>query len=188
MADEEKTTEEGTAEEGGGRERSALVRVVLDGLKAALPDLEPAVEIDDWVVVQVPAERWREVAQTLRDDERLNFNYLSNISAVDYQEKGFQVVYHLVSIPSNRKLTVKIDAPGGREAPEVPSVTDLWPTADWHEREAWDLMGVRFTGHPNLKRILMREDWVGHPLRKDYVDDRPPRERVRKEDWDAAVR
>lgn len=155
---------------------------LVDDLRAALPGLEPAVRSDGWVELNVPRERWLDVAQTLRDDPRLGFDYLSMVSAVDYMEKGFQVVYHLLALLANKKLVVKVDAPE-RDNPVVPSVVSIWPTANFHEREAWDLMGVRFEGHPNLKRILMREDWVGHPLRKDYVDERPPRERVTRETY-----
>jgi len=161
---------------------SPEVQRVVDGLRAVLPELEPVVRDDGWVEVKVPRERWLSIAQTLRDDERLGFDYLSLISAVDYKEKGFQVVYHLLSLMANKKLVVKVDAPE-RDNPVVPSVVSVWPTANFHEREAWDLMGVRFEGHPNLKRILMREDWVGHPLRKDYVDQRPPRERTTRETY-----
>lgn len=155
---------------------------LVDDLRAALPGLEPAVRSDGWVELNVPRERWLDVARTLRDDPRLGFDYLSMVSAVDYMEKGFQVVYHLLALLANKKLVVKVDAPE-RDNPVVPSVVSIWPTANFHEREAWDLMGVRFEGHPNLKRILMREDWVGHPLRKDYVDERPPRERVTRETY-----
>lgn len=159
-----------------------LMQSIVDAMAAAFPDLETTARDDGWVEAVVPKERWAEVAQTLRDDPNLNFDYLSMVSAVDYEEKGFQVVYHLLSLMANKKLVVKVDAPE-RDDPVVPSVVHIWPTADFHEREAWDLMGVRFEGHPDLRRILMREDWVGHPLRKDYVDDRAPRERKTKENY-----
>lgn len=181
MADEQRNErqEHGPAE---APPLSPEVRRLVDDLRAAFPDLEPVVRSDGWVELRVPRERWLEVARRLRDDERLGFDYLSLISAVDYKEKGFQVVYHILSLLANKKLVVKVDAPE-RDNPVVPSVVSVWPTADFHEREAWDLMGVRFEGHPNLKRILLREDWVGHPLRKDYVDERPPRERVTRETY-----
>lgn len=182
MADErisENLEEKGTA---AAPPLSPEVQRIVDGLRAALPELEPVVRGDGWVEVKVPRERWLEIATTLRDDERLGFDYLSMVSAVDYKEEGFQVVYHLLALMANKKLVVKVDAPE-RDNPSVPSVVSIWPTADFHEREAWDLMGVRFEGHPNLKRILMRDDWVGHPLRKDYVDERPPRERTTRESY-----
>lgn len=139
--------------------------------------------IDPFVVVA--AADLLEVCRFLRNDERLQFSILNCISGVDYLEPdpkkapkaGFEphleVVYHLSSFRHRHRLVVKVmlprwknDKPG--ELPEVPSVTSLWRTADWHEREVYDLSGVYFTGHPELTRILLAEDWVGHPLRKDY--------------------
>lgn len=140
--------------------------------------------VDPWV--EVEASALLDVCRFLRDDERLQFNALQCISGVDYLEPDpkkakraafdphFEVVYHLSSYPQRHRLTLKVilprwkgDQPG--QLPEVPSVTSLWSTADWHEREVFDLSGVHFTGHPNLRRILCPEDWVGHPLRKDYA-------------------
>lgn len=161
-------------------------QTVLDVIKAKFASLEPTYVSDEWVEVSVPPALLLEVGQFVRDDERLQFNFLSSVSAVDYGDTGFQVVYHLVSLPEGRrKLVIKTVPEGDRDNPQVDSVVSLWPTADWHEREAFDLMGIRFNGHPDLRRILMREDWVGHPLRKDYVDERLPRERQAKEDWEA---
>lgn len=160
------------------------VRLVMQTVSEAFPALEVRHKEDEWVEVRVPPQDLPTVARFLRDDERLQFNFLSSISAVDYEEKGFEVVYHLISLPDGRrKIVLKVVPDGTRDDPHVPSVVSVWPTANWHEREAWDLMGIRFTGHPDLRRILLREDWVGHPLRKDYVDERPPRERQYKEDW-----
>lgn len=160
------------------------VRLVMQTVSEAFPALEVRHKEDEWVEVRVPPQDLPTVARFLRDDERMQFNFLSSISAVDYEEKGFEVVYHLISLPDGRrKIVLKVVPDGTRDDPHVPSVVSVWPTANWHEREAWDLMGIRFTGHPDLRRILLREDWVGHPLRKDYVDERPPRERQYKEDW-----
>ena len=139
--------------------------------------------IDPFVVVDAPA--LVEVGRFLRDDPRLGFDILACISGVDYLEPdpkkapkaGFaphlEVVYHLQSFRHKHRLTVKLILPRWKddkkgELPEVPSVTPLWRAADWHEREVYDLSGVWFTGHPDLTRILLAEDWVGHPLRKDY--------------------
>jgi NADH-quinone oxidoreductase subunit C len=139
--------------------------------------------IDPFVVVEpgdLPA-----VCRFLRDDPRLRFELLVNISGVDYLEPdpkkapkaGFdphvEVVYHFQSFTHKHRFTVKVLLPRWqgdqpRALPEVPSVAGLWRTADWHEREVYDLCGVRFIGHPDLTRILLSEDWVGHPLRKDY--------------------
>jgi NADH-quinone oxidoreductase subunit C len=139
--------------------------------------------IDPFVVVD-PANLV-EVCRFLKDDHRLRFDLLNCISGVDYLEldpkkapkAGFEphteVVYHLSSFRHKHRFVLKLvlprwkdDKPGA--LPEVPSVSSVWRTADWHEREVYDLSGVYFTGHPELTRILLAEDWVGHPLRKDY--------------------
>lgn len=139
--------------------------------------------LDPFIVVE-PADLF-EVAQFLRDDSRLRFEFLNCISGVDYLEPdvkkapkaGFEphleVVYHFSSFTHKHRLVVKLILPRWKdgkvgELPEVPSLTPLWRTADWHEREVYDLSGVWFEGHPDLRRILTSEDWVGHPLRKDY--------------------
>ena len=139
---------------------------------------------DPFAVVE-PA-RLEDLCTFLRDDPRTRFEMLNDLSGVDYLEPdakkaakaGYdphvEVVYHLssFSVPG-RRITLKVilprwknDIPG--ELPEVPTVSGVWPTADWHERECYDLMGVRFLGHPDPRRILLSDDWVGHPLRKDY--------------------
>ena len=108
-----------------------------------------------------------EVARFLRDDPDLDFSFLTAISAVDYVEY-FELVYHLLSMRRNHKLVVKSRV-FGREDLSAPSVIDVWQGADLQEREIWDLMGIRFDGHPNMKRILLWEGFPGHPLRKDYL-------------------
>ena len=108
-----------------------------------------------------------EVARFLRDDPDLDFAFLTAISAVDYVEY-FELVYHLVSMRRNHKLVVKSRV-FGRDDLSVPSVIEVWQGADLQEREIWDLMGIRFEGHPNMKRILLWEGFPGHPLRKDFV-------------------
>jgi len=139
--------------------------------------------IDPFVVID-PADL-PEVCRFLYQDERLRFDLLNCISGVDYLEPdpkkvakaGFEphleVVYHLSSFPHQHRLVLKVSLPRWKEdrpgsLPEVPSVTGIWKAADWHEREVYDLSGVWFTGHPDMTRILLAEDWVGHPLRKDY--------------------
>lgn len=162
----------------------AVVQHVIRVIKEQFDELEVYHKHDEWVEAIVPPEQLIDFASFVRDHNELQFNFLSSVSAVDYEEDGFQVVYHLISIPEGRrKLVIKVTPEGSRDNPTVPSVVSLWPTANWHEREAWDLMGIRFTAHPDLRRILLEEDWVGHPLRKDYVDERLPRERQFKEDW-----
>ncbi len=133
----------------------AVVEEVLDG-------------VDPFVVVK--AEQWGETARLCRDDSRLGFDLLSCISGVDYPEREegpeIEVVYHLDSTVNHHGLTIKVKLPRGD--PRVASVEEILRTADWHERETYDLVGVVFEGHHNLVRILCAEDWVGHPLRKDY--------------------
>ena len=115
-----------------------------------------------------------EVAHFLHDDPAHWFDFLSCVTAVDNGPAAatLEVIYHLYSIPHDHYLTLKVRLPrnaAGEPLPEVPSVAAIWPTADWHEREAFDLIGVHFVGHPDLRRILCPADWVGHPLRRDYV-------------------
>ncbi|MBL8825412.1 MAG: NADH-quinone oxidoreductase subunit C [Planctomycetaceae bacterium] len=139
--------------------------------------------LDPWI--EVAPDGLVEVCQYLRDEPSLRFNFLNCITCVDYFEPdekkaaktGWQphleMVYHLYSLPNKISLVVKVMLPRWKddvagELPEVPTVSGVWSTADWHERETYDLSGIRFVGHPNLRRILCPEDWVGHPLRKDY--------------------
>ena len=113
------------------------------------------------------AEWLATVADFLRTDARLRFNLLRCISAVDWPAKNsIELSYELVSIVLGHTLAVKVML--NRANPQVESVSDVWPAAEWHEREAFDLLGVTFLGHPDLRRILLPEDWVDHPLRKDY--------------------
>jgi NADH-quinone oxidoreductase subunit C len=139
--------------------------------------------IDPWI--QLEPSGLVQVATYLRDDAKYRFEMLNCITVVDYCEPDpkkaakvswqphLEVVYHLSSISLKHTLVLKVhlprwkgDVPG--ELPELPTLSDVWRTADWHEREVYDLSGIRFVGHPNLKRILCPEDWVGYPLRKDY--------------------
>lgn len=110
----------------------------------------------------------------LRDHPAYYFDFLANITAVDYYpEPQFALVYHLTSIPFQLQLTLRVELAFDRDAeemPEIDSVSSIWRTADWHEREAFDLMGIYFTNHPDLRRILLPDDWEGFPLRKDYKD------------------
>ena len=112
-----------------------------------------------------------------RDDSGLDFDVLMDLTAVDYskypgREDGprFDVVYHLYSVPHNHRLRVKVRV--DEDEASVPTAVGLWPIANWFEREVWDMFGVRFSGHPDLRRLLMYEEFVGHPLRKDYPINR----------------
>jgi NADH/F420H2 dehydrogenase subunit C len=107
----------------------------------------------------------------LRDDPALRFDFLQNLTAVDWIKRDvIEVVYHLFSYPHRHAIAVKLDLP--RAAPRVQSVSAVWPTANWMEREQFDLLGVVFLNHPDLRRLLMPDDWVGHPMRKDYHEPR----------------
>ena len=108
-----------------------------------------------------------EIARLLKDDESLDFSFLNAVTAVDYVEY-FEMVYHLLSLRRNSSLVVKSRL-YGRENLEAPSVYEVWKGADLQEREVWDLMGIHFDGHPNMKRILLWEGFPGHPLRKDFL-------------------
>ncbi|UIR58015.1 NADH-quinone oxidoreductase subunit C [Sphingobacterium sp. SRCM116780] len=136
----------------------AVLRVEESGLQSA---------------IYIDALRLEEICYYLRDQEVLYFDFLNNISAVDLNEHGFLVTYHLTSIPYRHTVVLKIEVENDRDLnnlPEIPSVSAVWKTANWHEREAFDLMGIFFVNHPDLRRILLPDDWEGHPLRKDYQD------------------
>ena len=115
----------------------------------------------------VPGENLVEVCTFLRDDPECAFEMLSWISGVDRLPRTprFEVVYNLLSLQHVARFTLKVQVP--EEQPRVPTVVGVWPTANWHERETYDFYGITFTGHPDLTRILLPEDWVGWPLRKD---------------------
>ncbi len=124
------------------------------------------------LTVTVKREDLVDLAATLRDEPALAFAYLSDLTGVEYPDR-FEVVYHLYSITHYHRLRLKVILE--RDDTVVPSVTAIWPTADWHEREAYDLLGITFTGHPNLTRIFMPDGFEGHPLRKDYPLKGKPR-------------
>jgi len=114
-----------------------------------------------------------EVCLELRNNPKTYFDFLSSVTGVDYgvELSRFGVIYHLASIPYQTQLTLKISKENNRdlnELPIFPSITSVYRTADWHEREAYDLAGIFFEGHPDLRRILLPDDWEGFPLRKDY--------------------
>jgi len=124
--------------------------------------------------VVVKKEKILEVLKCLK--EELGYNFLTDVTAVDYlgQDPRFMVVYHLYSIPNKERIRIK--APVAESDCAIDSACALWKTADWLEREVYDLMGIQFVNHPNLVRIMMTDDWVGHPLRKDYPLQGPDRE------------
>ena len=122
-----------------------------------LPQTDPFIKVESSAVF--------DICHSLRDDEGLEFDYMMSLSATDLAEQ-LGVVYHLYAMKYRHKIVIKTEVP--KDNPLVPSVERLWRTADWHEREAFDLIGVVFEGHHNMIRILLPYDWEGHPLRKDY--------------------
>jgi NADH-quinone oxidoreductase subunit C len=153
-----------------------LLRTKLGEAVCAGPEVASG---DAWIECQV--DSLVQVARHLRDE--LGFDYLNSVTAVDYcaidakkkvsWQPHLEVVYHITNLSTRQAVVLKVmlarwqdDIAG--QIPRCPSVAGIWSTADWHEREVYDLMGVEFAGHPNLVRILCPEDWVGHPLRKDY--------------------
>ena len=146
-----------------------------DAIAARAAELVPA--LDGGLVlfdrgeltIFVPREHLQETVQAFRDDAHLRFEICVSVSGVHYPEQAgaeLHVVYHLLSITHNRRVRLEVTAP--EADPHVPSVVATYPMADWHERETWDMFGILFDGHPALTRILMPDDWVGHPQRKDY--------------------
>jgi NADH-quinone oxidoreductase subunit C len=144
--------------------------VLRDTVVALLPGATvfPPDDARGQAVVVVERSGIAQALATLRDHPDLRFEVLSDLTAVDYLGRvpRFEVIYQLYSLTHNHRLRVKVPLSG--EAPELPSATPLWKSANWAEREVWDMFGIRFTGHPDLRRILMYPEFVGHPLRKDY--------------------
>jgi NADH-quinone oxidoreductase subunit C len=139
-------------------------------LQERLPgsQIESAASVDLHLTIHVKRDDVYAVMRELRDRSEARFGLLAELTAMDYwpREPRFEVVYLLVSIENKRRLRVKV-ALDGRDA-HIATVSDLWPAANWLEREVWDLFGIAFDNHPDPRRLLMPEDWEGHPLRKDY--------------------
>lgn len=131
----------------------AIVEARLDGVP------------DPWI--GIAPDRIREVARFLRDTPETAFDTLMLLTGMDYTGGTLGVVYHLHSIARGHKIVLKVKTPAA--SPTVQSVEAIWKTANWHEREAFDMIGIVFEGHPDLRRILMPDDWEGHPLRKDFT-------------------
>ena len=154
-----------------------MAQIVLDRLRrkfgAAILSTHSDLGNDTAVVER---DRLVEIAEFLRDDRELQFNVPIDCTAVDFyqrREPRFEVIYHLYSLERRHRLRLKVLV--SEDDPVCPSLTPVWRGMNWHERETWDMYGIRFTGHPNLKRVLLYEEFVGYPLRKDYpVDKRQP--------------
>ncbi len=159
---------------------------VAERVKTRFPDdTQEISETHGELTVVVSRERLVEICRMLRSDPDLRYDLLVDVAAVDYlgREPRFEVVYHLYSIPHNLRLRLKVRVP--ESDPTVPSVVPVWTTANWHEREAFDMLGIRFADHPDLRRIYMPDDYPGHPLRKDFPvlgpeADVPPRDNTRQ--------
>lgn len=143
---------------------SVLIKNIINRFSAAILD---TVIFRDAVTHLIKKDFLIEICSFLKEDPALQFNFLSDVIGTDYypQNPRFEVVYNLYSIPQRHRLRLKVKIQDGET---LPSVTSVWKGADWAEREAYDMFGIRFEGHPNLKRIYMPEDWEGFPLRKDY--------------------
>lgn len=145
------------------------------GLQGAMPDaFKDSKQFRGETTITVDGAKIQNVLHYLRETRGLIYNYLSDISAVDYypdppteqRPERFGVSYHLYSMLYNRRLRVKVYVP--EDDPHVPTVTTIWSAANWLEREIWDMMGIYFDGHPDMRRLLMSQDWDGHPHRRDY--------------------
>jgi NADH-quinone oxidoreductase subunit C len=139
-------------------------------LKLRITGFAPSAGFEEgsgWVTAGIEAIVWKDLAHQLRKEPGLQFDYLFCVTAVDWKTH-FSMVYHLTSTTHRHTLVIK--AKLDYADPVIASVADIWRTAEFHEREAYDLMGVVFTGHPDLRRLFMTDDWNGWPLRKDYED------------------
>lgn len=135
---------------------------------------------DETIIIE-PASL-REICEFLREDDKMDFDFLTDITGVDYLKRKprFEVVYHLYSMTKKHRLRIRVVVEEGNET--VPSIVDIWRAANWAEREVFDMYGITFEGHPNLRRILMYDEFEGYPLRKDYpVQRSQPRMDIKKE-------
>jgi NADH-quinone oxidoreductase subunit C len=116
--------------------------------------------------VRIAPDRYRELIQTLRDDHEFACDFIEHVAGVDREEEGFDVVVQLYSTSRRHQVRVKVAC--DRESPTLPTISDLYPGANWHERETWELFGIVFEGHPQLVKLLLPEQFEGYPLRKDF--------------------
>jgi NADH-quinone oxidoreductase subunit C len=147
-------------------EPTALVALLRELVPGA--EIEPAPTVDRHVTIYAAPGQLSSLAQVLRDHADLDFRFLAELTATDYwpREPRFELVYVLVSLSRRLRLRLKVRLPGVDA--HIATVCGIWPAANWLEREVWDLFGIAFDGHPDPRRLLMPEDWDGHPLRKDY--------------------
>ena len=121
--------------------------------------------IEDSQAILVDGSKWLDIATFLKEDKEMKFDYLMCITSYDKENGSFGVAYNFQSTEYKHYLEVRIEVSNDES---IPSVVNLWNAADWHEREAFDMMGIKFDGHPNLRRILLPDDWDGYPLRKNF--------------------
>jgi NADH:ubiquinone oxidoreductase subunit C len=153
-------------------------------LASAVPAAEASLRPDGELDVRVAPSDLVAAARILASAEPHALNYLSCVTGLDWPERGrLEVVYTAGSLPGPARAHLRVEVDRGQPKPTVPSLVTVWPSADYQEREVYDLLGVWFRGHPDLRRILLAEGFEGHPLRKDFVDQRPPRRRVTREDY-----
>jgi NADH-quinone oxidoreductase subunit C len=139
---------------------------MIDALRALFPGVEPEPGAVDQLVIRVPAASLVEVCRVLRDHPEFGFILLADVTAVDWwpREPRYDVVYHLSSMTTRLRVKVSVDG----ASPRIPTVQTVWPAAGWLERETWDMFGIVFEDHGDLRRLLMPDEWEGHPLRKDF--------------------
>jgi len=140
---------------------------IYDVLKTKFGDAITESKLDilqPWI--RIVPDKTRDICLSLRDESVMQFDYLSCLSGVDYNNGTLGIVYHLTSMVHKQKIVLKTFCP--KENPHIQSVSDVWGTANWHEREVFDLFGIIIDGHPDMRRILLPDDWEGNPLRKDY--------------------
>jgi NADH-quinone oxidoreductase subunit C len=143
--------------------KEEIIKIIKDKFKDVIINVEKEPDL----TIYIRSNKLLDICEFLHDSSELNFVYLSDICGVDYPQRTprFDVVYHLYSIEKNHRLRLKTSV---EEDKKLPSVTGIWRGANWFEREVYDLFGIEFEKHPDLRRILLADDWHGHPLRKDY--------------------
>jgi len=143
-----------------------VVQILNENVSSSAVEMAYINEYDsDMPTLILHSDSWLACAIILKNHTELKLNYLRNLTGVD-QETHLETVYHLISLSTKRDYCIKVKT--DREHPSIPSVSEVWSTANWNEREVFDLFGIDFPGHPNMTRIMLPDDWVGHPLRKDY--------------------
>ncbi len=169
----------------------AIVGDPVETVKNAIPELftasiEKVEEFRGELTLYVKPEKLRELCEVIRTHPDLQFDHLPDLTAVDHLKEmkegdpRFHVVIHLYSI--QRKKRIRLKVPVWEANCEVDTISDIWTASNWHERECYDMFGIRFKGHPDMRRIMMPDDWEGHPLRKDYpVSDQEPYEYINKQ-------